>query len=40
MAIFDYLADLIEHLQQMPGFLEAEPGLLPEGVGLNVNYPT
>ncbi len=35
-----YLAELIEHLQSKPGFLEAESGFLPEGVGLNVNYPT
>ena len=37
--VADYLAELIEHLRQKPGFLAAEPGLLPEGVGLNVNYP-
>ena len=37
--VADYVAELIEHLQSKPGFLEAEPGLLPEGVGLNVNYP-
>ena len=33
------LAELIEHLQRKPGFLEAETALLPEGVGPTVNYP-
>jgi 5'-nucleotidase len=37
--VADYLAELIEHLQSKPGFLEAESGFLPKGVGLNVNYP-
>ena len=34
-----YAADLLQHLQQKPAFLRDEPGLLPPGVGLNVNYP-
>lgn len=31
---------LIAHLESKPGALSNEPGLLPPGIALNVNYPT
>ena len=34
-----FAVDLIAHLESKPGALAKEPGLLPPGVGLNVNYP-
>jgi 5'-nucleotidase len=35
-----FAVDLIAHLESKPGALAKEPGLLPPGVALNVNYPT
>jgi 5'-nucleotidase len=35
-----FAVDLIAHLESKPGALANEPGLLPPGVALNVNYPT
>jgi 5'-nucleotidase len=35
-----FAVDLIDHLESKPGALSAEPGLLPKGLALNVNYPT
>jgi len=35
-----FAVDLIAHLESKPGALAQEPGLLPPGVALNVNYPT
>ncbi len=37
--VASFLADFIAHLETKPGFLEDESGLLPAGVGLNINYP-
>jgi 5'-nucleotidase len=34
-----FLVGVIAHLERKPGFLASEPGLLPAGVGLNINYP-
>lgn len=34
-----FVADLIAHLETKPKFLANEPGLLPPGIGLNINYP-
>jgi 5'-nucleotidase len=34
-----FVADLIAKLEQKPGPLQKEIGLLPEGLGLNINYP-
>jgi 5'-nucleotidase len=34
-----FTADFIAHLESKPGFLSAESDLLPQGVGLNINYP-
>jgi len=34
-----FMVDFIAHLETKPGFLNRETGLLPEGVGLNINYP-
>jgi broad specificity polyphosphatase/5'/3'-nucleotidase SurE len=33
------VADFIAHLETKPGKLSDVPGLLPEGVALNINYP-
>jgi 5'-nucleotidase len=38
-AIAQFVASFIDHLQTKPGFLASEEGLLPVGVGLNINYP-
>jgi len=35
-----FAVELIAHLESKPGALAEEPGLLPDGIGLNVNYPT
>jgi 5'-nucleotidase len=35
-----FAVSLIAHLESKPGALANEPGLLPEGLALNVNYPT
>jgi 5'-nucleotidase len=35
-----FAVELIAHLETKPGALAHEPGLLPPGVALNVNYPT
>ena len=37
--VADFVVDLIAHLETKPGFLASEARLLPDGVGLNVNYP-
>ena len=34
-----FLVDFVAHLETKPGSLSDEPGLLPPGVGLNINYP-
>ena len=34
-----FLVGLIDHLQTKPGILRKEAGLLPPGIGLNINYP-
>lgn len=34
-----FTANLISHLESRPGFLASEEGLLPQRVGLNINYP-
>jgi 5'-nucleotidase len=34
-----FLVGLIDHLQTKPGILRKEVGLLPPGIGLNINYP-
>ena len=38
--VADFLVRFIAHLQTKPGFLASEPGLLPQGVGLIVSYPS
>ena len=38
-AVASFMAGFIDHLQTKPGFLAQEEGLLPVGVGLNINYP-
>ena len=38
-AVASFMASFIDHLQTKPGFLAREEGLLPVGVGLNINYP-
>lgn len=35
-----WLVEFVETLESKPGWLGYEDGLLPEGVALNVNYPT
>jgi len=35
-----FAVELIAHLESKPGALATQPGLLPPGVSLNVNYPT
>jgi 5'-nucleotidase len=37
--VADFLTEVIAHLESKPGILAREPGLLPAGVGLNINYP-
>lgn len=37
--VADFLVGLIDHLQTKPGILRTEVGLLPPGIGLNINYP-
>jgi 5'-nucleotidase len=37
--VASFMADFIAHLETKPGFLSGEPGLLPAGVALNINYP-
>ncbi len=34
-----FVADFVAHLETKPGFLAKVEGLLPAGVGLNINYP-
>ena len=34
-----FVTDFIAHLETKPGFLNSTSGLLPQGVGLNINYP-
>ena len=34
-----FVADLVAHLETKPGFLSSVEGLLPNGTGLNINYP-
>ena len=34
-----FLVDFIAHLESKPGFLVSEDAILPQGVGLNINYP-
>jgi 5'-nucleotidase len=38
--VASFAVDLIAHLESKPGALVNEPGLLPPGIALNVNYPT
>ena len=37
--VASFTADFIAHLETKPGFLHSVPGLLPQGVALNINYP-
>jgi 5'-nucleotidase len=37
--VADFLVGLIDYLQTKPGILRREVGLLPPGIGLNINYP-
>jgi 5'-nucleotidase len=37
--VASFLTDFIAHLETKPGFLDSVDGLLPTGVGLNINYP-
>jgi 5'-nucleotidase len=37
--VADFAADFIAHIESKPGFLSSVSGLLPDGVGLNINYP-
>ena len=37
--IASWLSAFIDHLESKPGILKSEPGLLPHGVALNINYP-
>lgn len=37
--VAEFVSNFITHLESKPGFLESVPGLLPAGVGLNINYP-
>lgn len=34
-----FITEFVAHLQTKPGFLAREEGLLPPGIGLNINYP-
>lgn len=38
--VADFAVSLIAQLETKPGALANEPGLLPDGIALNVNYPT
>ena len=38
--VADFAVELIALLETKPGALSNEPGLLPPGIALNVNYPT
>jgi len=35
-----FVVNFVEHLQTHPGFMNSETGLLPKGIGLNINYPS
>ena len=37
--VADFVVDFLDHLQEGAGVLHAGDGLLPPGVGLNINYP-
>ena len=37
--VASFIAGFVAHLETKPGFLSREEGLLPVGVGLNINYP-
>jgi 5'-nucleotidase len=37
--VADFVVKFIAHLETKPGFLASEAGLLPDGIGLNINYP-
>ena len=37
--VADFLVAVVAQLERKPGFLAAEPALLPPRVGLNINYP-
>lgn len=37
--IADYIVDLVNDLATAPAFVKGETGLLPPGLGLNINYP-
>ncbi len=37
--VASFVADFIAHLETKPEFLANEPGLLPPGIALNINYP-
>jgi len=37
--VADFVVKFIAHLEAKPGFLASEDGLLPDGIGLNINYP-
>jgi len=37
--VASFLADFVAHLETKPGVLSSEPGILPPGVALNINYP-
>jgi 5'-nucleotidase len=37
--VADFVARFLTHLETKPGFLAREEGLLPVGIGLNINYP-
>jgi 5'-nucleotidase len=37
--VADFVVKFIAHLETKPGFLASENRLLPDGIGLNINYP-
>jgi 5'-nucleotidase len=37
--VADFLVGVIDRLERKPGILRREAGLLPIGIGLNINYP-
>lgn len=37
--VAQFLVAVVDRLKVKPGILSSEPGLLPPGVGLNINYP-
>ena len=37
--VAEFVVDFVAHLESKPGFLSGVSGLLPRGVGLNINYP-